>query len=93
MGNMYVHMYVVNSHPKMKNKCVWELIDNTLVDINYIKQFFYYPDQQMNNIHILFYVSQALLHVSKHLHHLQGVLSFAKVIKFIKVSNSIMSVD
>ena len=55
---MYVDMYVVNYHPKMKNKCVWELTDNTLVDKNYIKQFCYYPDQQMNNIHVLiFYMS------------------------------------
>jgi len=32
-------MYVVNYHPERKNKCVWELIDNTLVDKNFIKQF------------------------------------------------------
>jgi hypothetical protein len=51
----------------------------------------------MHNIYILtiFYTSQALLHVSMHPHHLQGVLSFhfAKVTKIVKVTKSIKSVD
>jgi len=39
------------------------------------------------HILIMFYISSVLLHVSIHLHHLQGVVSFyfAKFIKFINI--------
>ena len=44
----------------------------------------------MHNIHVytIFSISQVLLHVSMHLHHLQGVLSFyfAKVANIVKDS-------
>jgi hypothetical protein len=46
-------------------------------------------------IYTIVYISKALLHVSMHLHHLQGVLSFyfAKVTKIIKFTNLIKSLD
>jgi hypothetical protein len=65
----------------------------------------YYPDQQMHNIYIYIYIYiyvnsiyilYVLLHVSVHLLHLQGVLSFyfAKVTKIIKIMklNQIMCI-
>ena len=52
----------------------------------------YYTDQQMPNIYIyvIFYISQALLHVLMHLHHVQEVLTscFAYVTKLLKLQIS-----
>jgi len=51
------------------------------------------PTNAQHTYVVTFYISSVLVHVLMHPHHLQTVLSFyfAKVIKVIKVTNSISS--
>ena len=61
------------------------MVGNCTLNIHF--QFIIQNDKCMTYILIIFYISQALLNVSMHLHHLQGVLTlyFANVTKLLKL--------